>query len=272
MSRSTHRQPVPLGAHAWLRTVTVLVIGAFFSTESLGDIPITLNLGEGYDDTTAFTNSNLPGVTTLGGARTEVTRAAAAYVQSLFNPNYAGETWKVKSIFKLDNDATSLGGGSVSSFVDGEDIPGAAINLSYPSTLANHLANKVVVAGDTVDAEFNTIASWDYSLTESPAAGGPSSMFTTIGHEIVHGSGAFNGNMTETTGAYPANEDPSIFDDFLVVQEGGTFLKIIDKATDAERLTAITSDALFFTGSTTKNVNNGQNLKMYAPATVEEVR
>ena len=133
---------------------------------------------------------------TLGATRRAVFLAAAAYVGSLFNPAYPGETIRVKASFN-DLGTQTVGNGGATGFTNnfGSTNPRFQADTDYTFTLANHLAGRDLLPGNTVEVNFNSnpAINFDYGTNGTPVLNsGLESLYTTVVHEIVHGMGFLN--------------------------------------------------------------------------------
>ncbi len=201
---------------------------------------------------------------TLGATRRAVFLAAAAYVGSLFNPAYPGETIRVKASFN-DLGTQTVGNGAAAGFTNnfGSTNPRFQADTDYTFTLANHLAGRDLLPGNTVEVNFNSnpAINFDYGTNDTPVLNsGLESLYTTVVHEIVHGMGFLN-YINTNSGSFDGFPTPY---DRLIVK-GTNNPVAYTSLSDAERLAAITSDDLYWTGPMAIAANGGQPIKLYAP-------
>jgi len=207
--------------------------------------------------------SPVPGYGSIGELRRAVFTAGANYVSSLFKPSYAGEVIRVRAAF-TNLGPTTVGNGATAGFTNnfGSANPAYRPNVDYPWTLANHVAGRELFPTNTVVVNFNTNAaiSFDYSTNESATLGGGlESLFTTVIHEIIHGS-CFIAYINAATGGFDGF--PTIFDTFIV-QDNTTPVSYTNLS-DAVRLVAITNNNLFWNGPLGVAGNSGVRPKLVA--------
>lgn len=139
--------------------------------------------------------------------------------------------------------------------------------LYHPTPLYN-LKTSTDLTGTTtsITITMNTNAgiSWGYG-TGAPGASNYSWQ-TVVLHEVVHSMGFYDG-IANSTGAL-ANPGYTIFDSFTVRNTGN--VAFTSYTTDPQRLTAITSNDLYWDGAFGKAANGGSRVQLYAPATFED--
>ncbi len=139
--------------------------------------------------------------------------------------------------------------------------------LYYAQPLFN-LVTSTDLSGSTaslsIGMNVNAGITWFYG-TGNPSAG-QFSWQSVVMHEALHAMGFFDG-IADGTGAL-ANPGYTIFDSFTINTADANAL-FTSYTTDGQRLTAITSNALFWNGANGKAANGGAAVKLYAPGTFE---
>jgi hypothetical protein len=216
--------------------------------------------GEGFYDTMALVDPDVPGVMTLGEARRTVLQAAGNHLGSFFQPQYAGEVWRIAARFDPLNG--SIAAAAPDSWANGNTFTGGTAGVNYPAVLVNHLSGSEVITGNVIDADFNTNTNFDFNMT-GPPTGFQESLFSTAVHELIHGLGFFSD--IEQNGAF-YDGIPAIFDTFLA--QGTTPVASMN---NAGRQGALVSNNLFFTGpkATAANPLGAGPVKIHAPSTFE---
>lgn len=237
----------------WLAAAAVL-----FSPLARADIPVVPDWSADEAGGTGFFDP------TLGATRRAVFMAAAAYVGSLFSPAFPGETIRVKASFN-DLGTNTVGTGGAAGFTNnfGSTNPRYQADTDYTLTLANHLAARELIPGNTVEVDFNSnlAVNFDYGTNDTPALNsGLESLYTTVIHEIVHGIG-FLDSVNSTSGSF--DSFPSAFDRLIV--KGTNNPVAYTSLSDPQRLAAITSDDLYWSGPLATAGNGGMPIKLYAP-------
>lgn len=237
----------------------LVVVALLFSPLARADIPVVPDWSGDEAGNTGFFDP------TLGATRRAVFVAAAAYVGSLFSPAYPGETIRVKASFNDFATNSPVGMGGPAGFTNnfGSTNPRYRADTDYTFTLANHLAARDLIPGNTVEVDFNSnlAVKFDYGTNDTPALNsGLESLYTTVIHEIVHGIG-FIDSINSTSGAF--DSFPSAFDRLIV--KGTNNPVAYTSLSDAQRLAAITSDDLYWAGPLATAANGGLPIKLYAP-------
>ncbi|MCC6424713.1 MAG: PEP-CTERM sorting domain-containing protein [Phycisphaerales bacterium] len=189
--------------------------------------------------------------------------------------SYAGETVRVLATFDPL-------GGSASSATLGQAGPvGSIANFSPPANpkyqtstwfaaaLANHIKQSDMYTagmGNEISATFNSdvdnstvLGTSDFYYGTDGNAGSDSDFISVVLHEIAHGLG-FTGTI-KSDGSYNSSL-PSIYDRFL--ENGGNALTGMS---NAQRVAAIKSNALYWTGADGTAANGNTQIQMYAPTT-----
>lgn len=195
--------------------------------------------------------------------------AVVDYYTNTFLQSYAGETWNITVSWKdLGGSAVANAGpeGVLTSGATllslGADAGRVRTGVAYSGTLANHLAKSTIVSGTNITLNLNSsLSNWDFSTTTKTE--GFESLYTTAIHEVGHGLG-FLSFIDSTNGEFYDGQ-ASIFDYYL--SQGGT--ESLVGMTDSERLAAITSDNIFWTGANAVAAQ-GSAFKIYAPTTYED--
>lgn len=227
-------------------------------------IPIVFDFqdspGEGFFDNSAINDPDVPSATTLGEARRQVMQAAGLHLGSFFEPQFAGETWRIAA--KFDPLNGGIAGASPTEWRNGDSFAGGIDDVNFPAVLVNHLAGSEIVGGNVIEAEFDSNTSFDFNTT-SPPAGFQESLFSTAVHEIMHGLGFFSD--IDDDGSF-FDGIPAIFDTFL--REG---TQPVASMTDQGRLNALVSNNLFFVGpaGVAANPLGAGPVKIHAPTTFE---
>jgi|GEM_PF-3294743 hypothetical protein len=209
--------------------------------------------------------SPVAGYGSIGELRRTIFAAGANYVGSLFTPAYAGEVIRVKAAFTNLGTGTVGNGGTIgyrNNF--GSANPKYKTNVDYPSTLANHVAGRELIATNTLAVNFNTnpAITYNYNTNDSaPLGEGQESLFTTVVHELIHGM-CFINYINPGTGSFDGF--PTAYDSFIV-QDTNNPVSYVG-LTDAERLVAITNNNLFWNGPLGIAGNNGERPKLAAPS------
>jgi len=117
----------------------------------------------------------------------------------------------------------------------------------------------------TISMNNNASITWGYNA--GLPGTGAYSWQSVVMHEVLHSMGFYDGIANNTGGL--ANAGYTIFDSFTTLGTGGGAVAFTSYTTDAQRLAAITSNNLFWTGSFGVAANGGNPVKLYAPATYE---
>lgn len=216
--------------------------------------------GEGFFDSTSITDPDVPAATTLGQARRTVLQAAGDHLGSFFQPQYAGEVWRIAA--KFDPLSGSIAGAAPLDWRNGNTFGGGDSGVNYPAVLVNHLAGSETLTGNLIDAEFDTNTVFDFDMSGPPSSS-EESLFSTAVHELMHGLGVFSD--IEQNGTF-FDGIPTIFDTFLA--QGTT---PVTSMNNAGRQSALVSDNLFFTGpkATAANPLGTGAVKIHAPTSFE---
>lgn len=115
-----------------------------------------------------------------------------------------------------------------------------------------------------IRATFVTDANFYYGLDGNPPSG-QSDFISTAMHEITHGLGFYGLVDVETGQRFSRYRDP--FDAQATYTPFNAPSRNLLEMTDAERLEAVTSNRLAFTGPNLRAANGGASAKLYAPGT-----
>lgn len=249
----------------WTACLYSLAVVGGWQAFAAAAIPVVFDFqdapGEGFFDNTALNDSDVSQATTLGEARRLVLVAAGEHLGAAFEPQYAGETWRI--VARFDPLSSGIAGASPTQWQDGANFVGGTADVNYPATLVNHLAGSEIVTGNHIDAEFDTGTVFDFDLT-GPPSGFEESLFSTAVHELVHGLGFFSD--IESNGQF-FDGIPAIFDTHLKQGE-----LPLSSMTNNQRRSALRSDNLFFTGPKAEAANplGAGPVAIHAPSTFEE--
>lgn len=221
---------------------------AGMTPENATAVPVTVVYSDG-----ATEGFNDP---TLGAAR----RAAFEYGLNVWANALQGTVTVVVDA-QFNPLGTGLLGqaGASTSYTDFPNTPQAG--TWYPVALANQYAGSDLNGANVeIEAEFSTNFTFYYGLDGNPGVG-EFDFVSVVLHEFCHGFGYFS-LIDKNTGAL-ALGFPAKFDRWLLHQSVGQLTSL----TNGQRLTAITSNNLYWNGPNLSTVAGG-NVKMYAPATV----
>ena len=212
---------------------------------------------------------------TLGTQRKSAFEYALNIWGNYLQNSYVGETVRVLATFdNLGGSGTSatLGSAGPAAFKANFSPPANPkyhTNTWYAAPLANHLkqADQYTSGkGNEISAFFNSdvdngtvLGNVDFYYGTDGNAGSDEDFITVALHEVAHGLG-FTGTIQSNgsfNGGYPA-----AFDTFL--QNGGNALTGMN---NSQRLAAIKSNALYWTGADGITGNGGTQFKLYAPST-----
>lgn len=213
---------------------------------------------------------------TLGAQRKTAFQYALNLWGNRLQSSYSGETIRVLATFDpLGGTASSavLGAAGTASFIRefGSSNPKYMAGTWFPAALANHLKQSDQFTsgkGNEINATFNSdvdnstvLGTKDFYYGTDASPGTDDDFVTVALHEIAHGLG-FDGTI-KADGSYDfSGSQPSIYDKFL--SSGGNSLTGM---TNAQRLAAIKSNNLVWTGTDGKAGNGGSEFKLYAPTT-----
>ena len=186
-------------------------------------------------------------------------RAALEFVLDLWStwlvPKFAEETITVAVGFIPQPGGTLAEGGPA-------DIYRVGSQLNRVTPLANDFYGRDTNPGQPeiyVDFDLNTNF---YLGRDGRVATNQYDFVTTALHEIGHGLGIID-IVNRQTGGYFRDDGPSVYESFLA-QTAGTYTPLISM-TDPERLAAIGSGDLWWTGAATRAANGGQPIRIHAP-------
>ncbi|MEM7802672.1 MAG: hypothetical protein AAF633_26005 [Chloroflexota bacterium] len=233
---------------------------------------VTANLGIGKDSVGFAANTGDANIDVIyNGSWTEEAITAFEFAVSIWEDRIFSDVTIV-----IDAEYSNLGGnilGAAGPFdffytTGGTTFP--QINTYYPAALADALAGTDVDPGNPdIVARFNSEFDW-YLGTDGNTPFNQVDFVSVVLHEIGHGLG-FSGSMQTngTLGAYgiysfEAPIQPFIYDRFA--QDGSSRALISYPNFSRELETALTSNAVFFSGSNTNFGNNGSRAQLYAPS------
>lgn len=212
---------------------------------------------------------------TLGAQRKSAFQFALNIWGSKLQNSYVGETIRVLATFDPkggDANSAVLGSAGNAGLLANYSPPANPkyqTNTWYVAALANHIKKAdqyTTGAGNEIVAEFNSdvdnstvLGTDDFYYGTDGNAGSDSDFVTVALHEVAHGLG-FTGTI-KSDGSFNGGL-PTIYDRFL--ENGGNALTGM---TNAQRLAAIKSNALYWTGADGKAANGNADIKMYAPTT-----
>ena len=232
--------PLPLLAALCL-TLTALTSSA--TSSSLFVPQYSFDANDGFNDPQ------------LGPAR----RAALEYALNLWStwviPQYPGQTINVAVAFTALMNGTLAEGGPA-------DIYRVGPELNRVTPLANNFYRR-----DTNPNQPEIYVDFDrqspfYLGVDGQTATNQYDFVTTALHEIGHGLGILD-LIDRQTGGYYRNDGPGIYESFLA-QTAGVFTPITSLS-DADRLAALSSNDLWWTGPAVRAANGGQPLRIHAP-------
>ena len=190
------------------------------------------------------------------GAQQTATTNALNSLATYFTDNI---TLRVQVTISDLGNASTLGSSSANfSIFSGLYNPTPLFNLKSGTDLGGATVSM------TISMNTNAGISWGYG-TGAPGASN-FSWQTVVLHEVVHSMGFYDG-IANNTGAL-ANAGYTIFDSFTVRNTGN--VQFTSYTTDAQRLTAITSNDLYWDGANGKAANGGARVQLYTPATFED--
>ncbi len=211
----------------------------------------------------------------LGTARRNAFEFALDIWSSQIASAYPGQTITIAATMDpLGGSPNSAVLGQAGSVLIHSNFGGDSLsNTWYGSALANHLAGRdLSTSSDEMVAQFNSdldnatvlgTTDWYYGVDAKPGA--DIDFTTVVLHEIGHGLNFFD--VINSNGSWFASSQPGIYDRFLINgANGGTSLA---NMTNAQRLAAITSNNLFWSGSNGTDGNGGSRPKLYAPSTLD---
>jgi len=212
---------------------------------------------------------------TYGTARQNAFEYACGIWSDYLGASYAEETIYVSASF-TDLGGTSssatLGGAGPSIINSNSDTDGYWANAAN----ANHLT-QTDINPDTLEihAQFNSavdnstvLGSRGFYYGLDGNCGSDIDFATVLLHELGHGLG-FTPLIDSETGAYTYSGIPSLYDYFIALNTGTDYTPLTGM-TDTERLSAITSDDLYWLGGNAVTANDGNPVKIYAPTDWEQ--
>ncbi len=245
------------------------------------------SVGEGLNDTTAFTPVAGNRASTLGQARLNAVQHAA---------NLMGSIITSAIDIKVNVEFNSLGGtatsaplaGASTAFVDRNFTNAPIANTWYPIALAEKISGtNITTIGGTheinmtvnVDVDGSFILGsqkWYYGFDSTPP--GTDIDFITVAlHELIHGLG-FSSFVELLTGAKLKSGSTGYDDTYMrLLEHHGATPADYPSMTDAQRISASVSDTLLHWTGTTVSANlaavtagkTGTHIHMYAPTTAE---
>lgn len=208
---------------------------------------------------------------TLGASRRNAFAHALGIWESYLVASYAGQTVTVQAAFD------PLGGTSEAATLGRASANGGAV-VSRPTFAGTPLASQLRgfdTNGSTHDIKITFNSDIDNQTVLGPqdfyygtdANPGFDTDFVTVAlHEIAHGLD-FSSDI-KSDGTLRNATLSKVFDQFLTDSAtGGTPLSGM---TDAQRLTAITGDSLYWFGPSATAANGGNRVRMYAPSPYEK--
>lgn len=239
--------------------------------------------GEGFNDMTPFSPTGGNPATTLGQARLNAFRYAAAIIEKSLP-----HTAKITINASMDpmggsaNSATLASAGAKNMVFNFDNAK--KLNTLYPVALANYLYGGDV-SPDTPDivARINSDidspnimenSRWYYGLDANPPSNYPD-FVTVLTHELLHGLG-FSNTVNLSTGEMSFAKNDIYSDHFSI--ENDFLVKAYTQATDTQRADAhVSRDTLLWSGDRTNyaalsRLSSGiknQKVKMYTPTQLE---
>ncbi|MCC7349683.1 MAG: hypothetical protein IT446_03865 [Phycisphaerales bacterium] len=212
---------------------------------------------------------------TLGAQRKAAFQYALNIWSTKLQSSYVGETIRVLATFDpLGGDGSSAtlgqaGPAGINANFSPPANPKYQTNTWFPAALANHIKQSDLYTssnGNEITAQFNSdvdnstvLGNVDFYYGTDGNGGSDSDFISVVLHEVAHGLG-FTGTI-KSDGSFNGAL-PTIYDRFL--ENGGNALTGM---TNAQRLAAIKSDALYWTGADGTAANGNSQIKMYAPST-----
>lgn len=256
------------------RAVGVLRVGLFMVSGVAFSSPVLFSIDYTDEAETGFYDP------VLGEQRQSAFAYACSIWSDYLEAGYEGETITVSASFTAmggsETNAT-LGSAGPNGFY-GEDYGvGPTGYLWLNSANANH-----VFGGDQnseaaeISAQFNSdvdttavLGGTDFYYGLDGNAGGDVDFVSVLLHEIGHGLG-FTSLADSDSGAYTTLHSaipntPTIYDRFLVLDDGINPVAPLVDMTDEERLVALTSENLFWNGVSAMAANGGELVQIYAP-------
>ncbi|MFA7369252.1 MAG: hypothetical protein WC334_06375 [Kiritimatiellales bacterium] len=217
---------------------------------------------------------------TFGTARQTAFQYACGIWSGYLGTSYAGETINISASF------TGMGGtGSSATLGSAGPKTYNALNFGIGPTgylwgnaaNANHWVGRDLDADVEISAQFNSdvdnstvLGSTGFYYGLDGNCGGNIDFVSVLLHEIGHGLG-FTSLINPASGAYytlnsSISNTPSIYDYFLVLDNGDGSYNQLMNMSDADRLNAATSDALYWMGDAAVAANGNAFPKIYAPS------
>ena len=237
--------------------------------------PVAFNIGYTDEAGTGFYDS------ILGAQRQSAFAYACNIWSGYLEAGYDGETINVSASFTaMGGSATSatLGSAGPAGFSAGDYGVGPTGYLWLNSANANHVFGADQNSGSAeISAQFNSdvdnatvLGGTDFYYGLDGNAGGDVDFVTVLLHEIGHGLGftslAATNSGTYTTLHSAIPNTPTIYDSFLVLDDGSPLVDM----TDEERLAALTSENLFWNGADAVAANGDELVQIYAPDVWEQ--
>lgn len=203
---------------------------------------------------------------TLGALRKSAFEYSLGIWEGYLGESYSGETITVRAVFDPEGGTANS---AVLGFARAETLHFTSFPTFAGAPLANHLnqtdnnglTNEIrITFNSDVDGSF-VLGNHDFYYGTDANPGNNSDFITTALHEIAHGLG-FSSDIT-SDGSLLNSGFSKIYDQFLYdASVGGTALSGM---TDAQRLTAITSGDLYWSGANATTANGGDRVELYAP-------
>ncbi len=191
----------------------------------------------------------------LGANRRAALEFALALWSTWLVPSYDAEVITVAVGFIPQFGGTLAEGGPA-------DIYRVGSELNRVTPLANDFYGRDTNPGQPeIYVDFDLNSNFYLGLDGRPGTN-QYDFVTTALHEVGHGLGILD-IINRQTGGYFRDDGPSVYELFLA-QTAGTYTPLISM-TDAERLAAIGSGDLWWTGPAASAANGGQPVRIHAP-------
>lgn len=135
---------------------------------------------------------------------------------------------------------------------------GLVNGVYYPEAIYSQKLGKDASSTHDIRLVFNTRFPWYFGTDGN--CGTSYDYVTVLLHELCHGLGFYDSILYEHGGVFAYGSYPTIYDTYLYYNGE----KVVN-LTPAQRVRAITSNALYFDAPTVKAENGGSRPKMYAP-------